>query len=115
MCAKAITDQDSQSVIRPTSYLRVKHASNLVQADDAVGISSIGAGKVLFRNRVSRLDVSMNGRWPDDERMERLPSTEIYSIAVRLIFAPLKFRSSSSVKILRELRILNSTLILSIL
>ena len=61
MCAKAITDQDSRSVIRLIPCLRVKHTFNPVQADIAVGITGIGTGKVLSRSGVSRLGASMSG------------------------------------------------------
>ena len=44
---------------------------NPAQADGAVGISSIGTGKVPPRSGVSRPGASMSGRWPDDEGMER--------------------------------------------
>jgi hypothetical protein len=46
MRAKAITDQDSRSMMRPGSCLRVKYALNPVQADGGVGISSSGAGEI---------------------------------------------------------------------
>jgi hypothetical protein len=67
MRAKVIIDQDSRSVIRPSSCLRVKYTLNPVQADGGVGISSFGTGKVPSRSGVSRPDASMCGCWPDNE------------------------------------------------
>ena len=71
MRAKAITDQDSRSVMRPGLCLRVKYTLNPVQADGGVGISGFGTGKVPSRGGVSHPGASMCGCWPDDERMER--------------------------------------------
>jgi hypothetical protein len=71
MRAKAIIDQDSRSIIRPGSCLRVKYTLNPVQADGGVGISSFGTGKVPSRDGVSHLGASMCGCWLNDERMER--------------------------------------------
>jgi hypothetical protein len=71
MRAKAITNQDPQCVVCPSSCQRVKYILNPVQTDGSVGISSFGAGKVLSGSGVSRSRASMCGSWPDDEWMER--------------------------------------------